>query len=311
MNLIEGLSSKLVDHWTLLAPSFVFWTEGLTIWVWHYGWTPLGTWLTTQSIVVQLALLGGALLVVVASAVVVKHFDLAVLRFLEGYWPRWLQCLRMLWIGRVKSGVGRVDERIQKLGVRGLQDLSLEERDEFFRLDQWRRLHIPPLPAQLMPTRLGNIIRAAELRPKDKYGLDAVVCWPRLWLLLPGDVKQELAYVQAALNTAVRLYLWSLLFLIWIIWPWVRWGWSWWLLLIPVVSLLTILFASHRALSLAEIHSDLLDSTFDLYRMALYKSLRWPLPENPQSERKVGAEITNYLWRGSDSSSPNFVPTEK
>jgi len=46
-------------------------------------------------------------------------------------------------------------------------------------------MHTPAESDRHMPTKLGNILRAAELRSKDKYGLDAVICWPRLWLLLP------------------------------------------------------------------------------------------------------------------------------
>lgn len=71
-----------------------------------------------------------------------------------------------------------------------------------------------------MPTRLGNTLRAAEQRPLEKYGLDAIVCWSRLLLLLPDAVKQELNAARADLNTAARLWLWSLLFIIWSVWGW-------------------------------------------------------------------------------------------
>ncbi|NJL87328.1 MAG: hypothetical protein HC886_17260 [Leptolyngbyaceae cyanobacterium SM1_1_3] len=41
-----------------------------------------------------------------------------------------------------------------------------------------------------------------------------------------------------------------------------------------------------------------IEASFDLYRHLLYKSLRWQLPDDPAVERRVGKELTRYLWRG-------------
>lgn len=50
----------------------------------------------------------------------------------------------------------------------------------------------PILREEVMPTRIGNTIRAGETRPWHWYGLDTVIVWPQLWLVLPqrvcGDV---------------------------------------------------------------------------------------------------------------------------
>jgi len=35
------------------------------------------------------------------------------------------------------------------------------------------------------------------------------------------------------------------------------------------------------------------------------------LPANPAEEREIGAQLTAYLWRGSDKSKPIFTPSEK
>jgi hypothetical protein len=51
-----------------------------------------------------------------------------------------------------------------------------------------------------MPTRFGDILRAAEFRPRDKYGLDTTVCWYPLWLLLPAEVKQEISQARLELD---------------------------------------------------------------------------------------------------------------
>jgi hypothetical protein len=41
-----------------------------------------------------------------------------------------------------------------------------------------------------------------------------------------------------------------------------------------------------------------MESSFDLYRFALYEQLRWPLPSDPDSERRAGKQLTEYVWRG-------------
>ncbi|MFE4104896.1 MAG: hypothetical protein ACTS3T_15570, partial [Almyronema sp.] len=150
------------------------------------------------------------------------------------------------------------------------------------------------------PTRLGNILRAAERKPSEKYGLDAVICWSRLWLLLPDAVKQDLQAARADLNSAARVCLWSLLFCGWALLslqfdpkftinPLALW---------PLLGLLSARFAYQWAIAAATTYSELIEASFDLYRHLLYESLRWHLPADPAVERRVGAELTQYLWRG-------------
>lgn len=299
---MDNLSGKLADQWvtSLLTPAFSFWIGGLLAWVWHFGWETLGKWFSEQIQSVQVTLLIGALLVVIASAVVAQQFDPIVLRFLGGFWPRWLKFLRRCLLQRQVLKYGKKEQRFQILANKDFKNLSSEELDEYTALD-YDLLHAPALPSQLMPTKLGNILRAAELRPQDKYGLDVAICWPRLWLVLPEDSKQGMRSARLSLNTAARLWLWGILFCIWTIWAW----WA-----IPI-GLIVALFAYYQAMSAALAYSDLLDSIFDLHRTALYQSLRWPFPENPYDEHQMGKQITNYLWRGSDDTTPIFTSVSK
>jgi len=296
---LESLGGKLAERWSaaLLTPAFVFWLGGLTAFLWHFGWNRLEIWLTGKSDPIQIALLVISLLVVAASAFVVQQFELPVIRFLEGYWPSWMRPLRRRLLQRQRQWLRQKEQRWQNLVTQqDKQSLAPEEMDEFVALD-WQLRRLPARPERLMPTRLGNLLRAAEEQPLNKYGLDAVICWPRLWLVLPDEVRKELQESRSQLNTAARVWLWSLLFLFWTVW-------AWWVILF---ALLSAVFAYRWMLNTAETYADLLESAFDLHRIALYQSLRWSLPANPAEELQMGRQLTEYLWRGSNQTKPDFT----
>jgi hypothetical protein len=295
----EGLSEELDKNWmtAVLTPAFVFWAGGLAAWGQKHGWGQFFEWFNGKTPLLQGELLVGGLLVVAASGAIVEQFDLTVLHVLEGYWPAWLRPLRRGLVRWRDKAIIKAEERFQELALKQEDStLSYTEKEELSGLD-WRLMNVPPANLR-MPTRFGNILRAAELRPLYKYGLDAVICWPRLWLALSEDVRAELLGARATLNNSARLCLWGALFLIWSVW-------SWWA--VPV-SFLTISLAYRWMLSSAEIYGILIESTFDIFRTALYKSLRWPLPSHPGEERRIGAALTAYLWRGSDQPITKFLP---
>ena len=322
---------------TLLTPAFIFWAGGGVAGLRRFGWKSFSAWFIPLPEPLQIALLVAVFTLIAASAFVVQRFDLPILRFLEGYWHPCLRPIRLWLIGLEANRSQQISDRWQQLnhlnakaqqftavdltrlkpqqraeaidliwrqrnqprwGKQRLQKLPhsklalriphaiAELKDELVFLD-WQQHHLP-LPDQLMPTRLGNLLRAAEQRPLEKYGLDAIICWSRLWLLLPDAVKQELQAARADLNAAARVWFWSVLFMIWGVWA--LWA-------IPL-GLLSALFAYRWAIAAATLYGDLIEATFDLYRQLLYDSLDWRRPPNPAEERRVGRELTEYLWRG-------------
>lgn len=368
---LDGLGGKLAEQWvaTLLTPAFVFWAGGATAILQRFGWTSISGWFSQQPEALQIAALIGLLCLIVASAFAIQRFDLAVLRFLEGYWHPILRAPRQWLVERQVAYSRKLNRKYQSL----TQELSLfqltkhqesefqvrialenftprdwrkfqqlrqqvqrtdhqerefqnlialnhftqtdwdefqnllkriqqshKKQEEFAQID-WQLMH-RPLIGQLMPTRLGNLLRAAERKPLEKYGLDAVICWPRLWLLLPDAAKKDLQDARADLNAAARVWLWSLLFMLWTLLG------AWWA--VPV-GLLSMAFAYYGwLLNAAATYADLLESAFDLYRPLLYRLLRWPLPSNPQEERQWGKALTIYLWRGLEADRLTFTPLD-
>ncbi|MGG6294925.1 hypothetical protein ACQ4M4_10905 [Leptolyngbya sp. AN02str] len=321
---MESFGSKLAEQWvaTLLTPAFIFWLGGFLTAIQRLGLNTLVTQYTAYPEPLQIAILVGALCIVAASAFVVQRFDTPIIRFLEGYWHPWLQPVRQVRIAHyhqhkqvliqqsqtLRTLEARQKARFQALKTiietQGATSLNSTERDEYRQLNERLltptqqetltrvRLALHNLPANpdLMPTRMGNILRTAERRPLEKYGLDAIICWSRLWLLLPEAAKKDLQDARADLNNAARLWLWSILFLIW-----AALG-AWWA--VPL-GILSALFSYYTwAIAAATTYGDLIEASFDLHRQLLYQALGWKKPDDPKEERRVGQQLTDYLWRG-------------
>ena len=302
------LGSGIAERWLvlILTPAFAFWGGGVVAWAWsrgwHAGWVELGDKITAMSAAEQIALAIGTFIGVTVTGIAVQRATLPVLRLLEGYWPSWLDPLRARVVSRRSRRITRLrrerDELAEKVQER---KASTDQRRRHLALE--RRLRRIPTeadedtPTRRMPTALGNILRAAESWPVDKYGLDPVKCWPRLWLLLPETARSELATARASLDSSANFTVWAALFVVWTVL-------AWWAL--PAGLILAV--AGYRlVLGRAAIYADLLESSFDVHRRLLYQALAWPLPANPAEERALGAALTEYLWRGSDEPHPTFA----
>ncbi len=285
----EGAGSKVADRLlaALLGPALVFWAGGALAWLWHFGWQATLAGLAPLVEHEQLAVFIALPTLVVLSAALEGVLILPTLRLLEGYGSLWLP-LRATAVGWTRARAARAREDWQALAELEPATLSGEQRARFVDLDLALR-RIPANAADYMPTALGNVLRAAERRPTEKYGLDAVICWPRLWLLLPDDAREQINEARANLDTGARIWLWGFFFLFWtILTP----------LAVPV-ALLAMLSAYRWLVGAAESYGDLLESAFDLFRPRLYDSLRWPLPEDTAQEFAAGQLLTEYLFRGS------------
>lgn len=300
---LEGMTGKVAEQWVinLLTPAFSFWIGGLLACICYFDWEPLKNWVLQQPPPFQVGLLILGLIVIVVSATIAQSFDLIVLRFLEGYWPRWM---RPLYQVRSQRFVDKWEQNLQRWGElynKGEDKLTFEEFNEYAQLD-WLIVHSPSKKSQFMPTQLGNLLRASEYRSRERYGLDLAVCWPRLWLLLPDNTRKDLQEARASLDMYVRICFWSILFLVWT-------PLAWWA---PLITLIFTWAGYHMALNAAAFYADLLEATFDVHRNLLYQSLRLELPINPIEEHEDGQKLTQYLWREPNRSMNRFYdPPQK
>jgi hypothetical protein len=296
----EKLAEGLSTLWNarLLAPTVCFWGGGLVAWFWNEGWRRVVDFLKGAETQEGIAVTVTTVFVLGASVLLSQLLTLPVLRLVEGYWRFPAVRVRRALVHRLALRLQSKRKRWQVLALKSKKiRLNADEEEEYARLDEELSLY-PIEPRLLMPTRVGNVLRAAEEYPLLRYGLEITVVWPRLWLVLPDLVRQEVSSARQALDERTGAILWSSLFVVWTIW-------AWWAL--PVGLL--IAYASYRAaLSAAGIDGELLRAAFDLHRFALYAALHWPIPNSPAEEADHGKNLTQYLFRGAATGEVRFIP---
>ncbi|WP_306207762.1 hypothetical protein [Actinoplanes sp. RD1] len=235
-----------------------------------------------------------AAVVIAVAALLLEPLELASVRILEGYWPDLGPFRRLAEAGRAVQR--RRKEKAQFLqqtaGVRGVPAGSFV-----------RAVRRYPDGEDLLPTTLGNRLRAFESSAGKPYGIDAIELWPRLYFVLPDSALSYINRSRTQLDTACRLCLTfgvsalisaGLLFA----YP------LWWLL--PGALVLAAVIAYQAALAAAENYGITVTAAVDVYRVRLLQEMRLDMPIDTEGERAVNRELGN-LWGGSQTANVPYA----
>ncbi|MBN1485629.1 MAG: hypothetical protein JXA37_13020 [Chloroflexia bacterium] len=303
----KSLSGSFEKRWlvNVFGPALIFWGGGLWVWAQMEGVdNALKLWkgYATES---QIFLGVAGLLLVFLSAILLESFAGPLLRFYEGYWLRWTALAN-----RRAKGLREMLERRRLLRTKIVKNqATAAERAESVRLDA-ELVHRPQDPDRSMPTQLGDILRAAEDYARNRYGLDPVTFWPRLFSHLSDPLREALDTAQAQMDLALRLT--TLMVFHGIIWSIIvsaqgQWNVLWWTL--PALLLAWLLWrAAHQP---ATSYAGLLRSAFDVHRLDVYESMHWPLPTSPRTESSCGRELIVYLVDGTVAEGIIYTKDEK
>lgn len=131
-------------------------------------------------------------------------FDMPIYMAFEGrrYWPQFLQrLLKESERKRLRRLKGIIDD-FEKSDRQKYIEASVEIR--WFPLDESGHWEVR------YPTRLGNLLTAYEEYSKRIYGMWQGFYWPRIWLTLDKDLREEIdsrqALADSALYTVFALY---------------------------------------------------------------------------------------------------------
>lgn len=226
-------------------------------------------------------------LTVVITALIVEPLQIALVRLLEGYWGQSP-------VGRLLSAPGRTYHRARRnrLDRAQRQRGGAPAAPTEVREAAARKLSSYPPTGAILPTKLGNTLRAAEYRAGGRYGLDAITVWPRLYPLLSDKVTAVLDDLRDQLDIAVRFC--SVFLLATVISVAFLAGYGWWLL-VAVGTFGGAALSYRAALSAAAAYGQAMEAAFDLHRFDLLNALHLPLPTDLIGEIKANQQLSRFL----------------
>ena len=249
----------------------------------------VGAWGPTEGVLLGIA--------AVALAIVLQPFQTFFVRILEGYWGSSAPAafLSRLFAKRHRTRRDRIKSAKERLEA-AAQNPTVAEPGQAYEaaILADRLVRSYPLD-KFLPTKLGNVLRAAEENAGAPYGLDAIAIWPLLYTVLPkrtaallDDQRNQLDIAasfcvmggMATLASACLLY---------------RHGW--WLL-VPVATLLLTWIAYRGAILSAFAYGTGIRMAIDLHRFDLLTALHLPLPADASSERQYNKVLSDFLRQG-------------
>jgi hypothetical protein len=252
--------------------------------------TAIVTW-DKQDTTTKLLELAAFLSLVMFISSLVESMTLTLLQFYEGYWafPG----------GRTLRRWGAGWHKNYLEGLRKASDKGNNAADDKI------YLYYPTpsdVPYTVMPTRLGNILLNSELYAQERYFINSVLVWPRLYYLFPDPFVQAVAQSKARLDfmLVVTSLSWAFsiisgiyLFAVgahWSLFLGCFWGGS-------VIAWL----AYRGALGCATLYAQHIKVGFDLYRMQLLNQMRIKmLPTTLRGERSTWPKVSALYFGAID-----------
>jgi hypothetical protein len=244
----------------------------------------------------------------VLMGILAQPFQIAIVRMLEGYgWerrlPRVLTAMalerhyrRFAWADSLLlMSVRRTRDDSLTQAVRHAQAVASANRITSAAAELLDRY--PADPDRILPTMLGNILRAGEDPAGERYGLRSMTVYPRMYPYLSDKLHQAIAR-QLDLIDATSAFCLSFVVAALATIPVVVIRHDWWSL-IPIGFLGLALVAYKGAMNAAAGHGVLLAAAFDLHRFDLIRALRYPLPRTASEEWKFNSELSKF-WQGQD-----------
>lgn len=236
--------------------------------------------------------------VAVVVALALNPLQFGFVQVLEGYWGASAVATagRASRIAHHRARVIRLIGRANGKDHRhvGAGQSPLEDVKRQSRLDESRR-QLGYYPAQLndvLPTRLGNVLRKYEFSVGAPYGLELIPALPRIAMVAR---EPEIAYVQnqrVQLELAVRTCVLSLIAAFTTCAILVRQGWP---VLLSAVPYAVAYLAYRGAILLADEYGTAMTVMLELNRFTLYERLALPRPANSLEERLLNGALMPAL----------------
>lgn len=243
------------------------------------------------------------------AALLLDTFSVSITKLFEGYVGQKWKCTRWLLDHYKKKHQERFQRRQCEIG-------KMEQEGEKLLAEHELSRQYPSSLDAILPTKLGNVLRASEDYPYKIWGIDSIHMWPRLIAVVPEGHTKLLVDAQTALNFLLNISFLSIVFgLECLVWLGLLWVYPLGFvpqdptraLLLAVGSAILARCVYVGALFSARWWGELIRTAFDLYRIDVLRQMKVNLPDQPvtfEEERELWEQVqesTFYADVPSDS----------
>jgi hypothetical protein len=239
-------------------------------------------------------------------SILLMAFSRPIIRLLEGYGNLNPFCILSSW--QENKFKAQAEPQLNKLArVLDARRRGVPETEEFEEHSVWRATRDFPEALDLvLPTRLGNVMRAYERYSDVVYEIEAIVLWPRLFMIIPEEARDRIRESEGLFHFSINMLLTSIVTLVtcgaMIISELYNGGLSglaniisWSLILVVVFGSFFAWFSWWTLPEAAIQRGEQVKSTFDLYRGALADALGLELPATEAEERRMWRLVSRRM----------------
>jgi len=158
------------------------------------------------------------------------------------------------------------------------------------------RMRYPLDNDRILPSALGNILRAAEDYPDDRYDAPLFAVWSRLWFVLPREIQENVEWARSRMELLLVVSAWAAAF-----------AWLGLALAVVVASagaiavggfvggMVLAVLAYRAALFAAREYGNRLRAAFELHRMELLQRLGFAGPKTLDEEYEIWRTLNSLL----------------
>jgi hypothetical protein len=246
-------------------------------------------------------------------SILMMTFSRPIIRLLEGYGGR-LNPFHILLPWQQNEFKAKAEPHLRKLqSVLDTRRRGVPESEQFSELSVFHAARDFPEKLELvLPTRLGNVMRAYERYSDVVYEIEAIALWPRLFMIIPEDVRERMRESEGLFHFSINMLFTSIVTLVtsggMIISSLYHGGLvglenriSWPIILVLVFGAFFAWFSWWRLPDAARQRGEQVKSAFDLYRAELADALGFELPATEDEERRMWRLVSRrMLLRVSD-----------
>jgi len=252
-------------------------------------------------------------------SILLMTFSRPIIRLLEGYGR--LNPFRILLPWQQSEFKAKAEPHFRKLqSVLDARRRGVPESEQFSELSVWHAARDFPEELELvLPTRLGNVMRAYERYSDIVYEIEAIALWPRLFMIIPKDVRERVRESEGLFHFSINMLFTGIVTLVtsggMIISSLYHGGFvdlenriSWPIILVLVFGAFFAWFSWWSLPDAARQRGEEVKSTFDLYRVELADALGFELPATEAEERRMWRLVSRrMLLRVSDDRLPDYT----